>query len=67
MAFDAPFCGLAPLLPPRHAARLVHVARATAALHAPADRERRAWERARLLATARLGGHVAVTSIINKT
>ena len=62
VAFDAPFYGLAPLLPPRHAARLVNVARATAALHAPADHERHAWERAGLLATARSGGHIAATS-----
>lgn len=62
VAFDAPFYGLAPLLPPRHAARLVNVARATAALHAPADRERHTWEHAGLLATARSGGHIAATS-----
>ena len=48
IAFDAPFYGLAPLLPAGQRARLVNVARATAALHAPADHERAAWERAGL-------------------
>jgi glycosyltransferase involved in cell wall biosynthesis len=62
IAFDAPFYGLAPLLPAAHRARLVNVARATAALHAPADRERAAWERAGLLAAASAGGHIAATS-----
>ena len=62
IAFDAPFYGLAPLLPDGQRARLVNVARATAALHAPADHERAAWERAGLLATARAGGHIAATS-----
>ncbi|MGH3122350.1 MAG: glycosyltransferase family 4 protein [Trebonia sp.] len=62
VAFDAPFYGLAPLLPVGQRARLVNVARATAALHAPADRERAEWERAGLLAAASAGGHVAATS-----
>jgi len=62
IAFDAPFYGLAPLLPAGQRARLVNVARATGALHAPADRERIAWERAGLLAAASAGGHVAATS-----
>jgi glycosyltransferase involved in cell wall biosynthesis len=62
VSFDAPFFGIAPLLPARHAARTVNVARATAALHAPADRERNEWERAGLLATARAGGRIAATS-----
>jgi glycosyltransferase involved in cell wall biosynthesis len=62
VAFDAPFYGLAPLLPARHAARIVNVARATAALHAPSDHERVRWERDGLLATARAGGHIAATS-----
>jgi hypothetical protein len=56
IAFDAPFYGLAPLLPTGQRARLVNVARATAALHAPADRERAEWERAGLLAAASAGG-----------
>jgi hypothetical protein len=53
VALDAPFFGLAPLLPARHAARIVNVARATAALHAPGDHERVTWERDSLLATPR--------------
>ena len=41
---------------------LVNVARATAALQAPGDSERIAWERAGLQATAAAGGHIAATS-----
>ena len=63
IAFDAPFYGLAPLLPAGQRARLVNVARATAALQAPADRERAEWERAGLMAAARAGGHIAATSL----
>jgi len=63
VAFDAPFYGLAPLLPARHAAHIVNVARATAALHAPCDHERITWERDGLLATAQAGGRVAATSL----
>ena len=62
VAFDVPFFGLAPLLPPQARRSLVNVARATAALQAPADSERMAWERAGLLAAAAAGGHVAATS-----
>jgi glycosyltransferase involved in cell wall biosynthesis len=62
IAFDAPFYGLAPLLPAGQRARLVNVARATAALHAPADRERAEWERTGLLAAASASGHIAATS-----
>ncbi|MGD0246583.1 MAG: glycosyltransferase [Streptosporangiaceae bacterium] len=62
VAFDVPFFGLAPLLPPQARAGLVNVARATAALQAPGDSERIAWERAGLLATAAAGGHIAATS-----
>jgi hypothetical protein len=62
VAFDAPFHGLAPLIPARHAANAVNVARATAALHASRDHERITWERDGLLATAQAGGHVAATS-----
>jgi glycosyltransferase involved in cell wall biosynthesis len=61
-AFDVPFFGLAPLLPPQPRPSLVNVARATAALQAPGDSDRIAWERAGLLATATAGGHVAATS-----
>lgn len=62
VAFDAPFYGVAPLLPARHAARMVNVARATAALHGCDDHERITWERDGLLATAHAGGRVAATS-----
>jgi glycosyltransferase involved in cell wall biosynthesis len=61
VAFDAPFFGIAPALA-QHAARTVNVARATAALHAPGDRDRVEWERRGLLATARAGGRIAATS-----
>jgi glycosyltransferase involved in cell wall biosynthesis len=62
VAFDVPFYGLAPLLPHPTRARLVNVARATAALQAPHDSERITWERTGLLATATAGGHIAATS-----
>jgi hypothetical protein len=62
VAFDTPFFGLAPLLPARHAARIVNAARATAALHACDDHERITWERDGLQATAQAGGRVAATS-----
>jgi len=62
VAFDAPFFGLAAPLRARHAGRIVNVARATAALHAPGDNERITWERDGLLATAHAGGRVAATS-----
>jgi len=62
VAFDVPFFGLTPPLPPRARPGLVNVARATAALQAPGDSERIAWERAGLLATAAAGGHIAATS-----
>ncbi|HEV3288122.1 MAG TPA: hypothetical protein VG123_03940, partial [Streptosporangiaceae bacterium] len=61
-AFDVPFFGLAPLLPSQARPSLVNIARATAALQAPRDRERIAWERAGLQATAAAGGHIAATS-----
>lgn len=62
VAFDAPFFGLAPLLPDKHIENTIIVARATAALHAPDDHERIAWERDGLSALAASGGHVAATS-----
>jgi glycosyltransferase involved in cell wall biosynthesis len=61
VAFDVPFFGLAPLLPPLALPGLVNVARATAALQAPRDSERLAWERAGLQA-ASAGGRIAATS-----
>jgi hypothetical protein len=62
VAFDVPFFGLAPPLPPHARPALVNVARATAALQAPGDSERMAWERSGLLATVAAGGHIAATS-----
>lgn len=62
VAFDAPFFGLAPLLPKKHATSLVNVARATAVLHAPDDRDRVEWERDGLRAAAQSGGRIAATS-----
>lgn len=62
VAIDAPFFGLSPLLTDEDAACVVNVARATAALHAPDDDERLAWEREGLLATTGAGGRVAATS-----
>lgn len=62
IAFDAPFYGIAPALSAQHTARLVNVARATAALHATADQERIEWERGGLRGTLRGGGRIAATS-----
>ena len=62
VAFDVPFFGMASLLPPPVRPGLINVARATAALQAPGDSDRIAWERAGLLATATAGGHIAATS-----
>jgi glycosyltransferase involved in cell wall biosynthesis len=62
VAFDAPFFGTALALSKRHTARMVVVARATAALHAGADLDRIEWERLSLLATVRGGGRIAATS-----
>jgi glycosyltransferase involved in cell wall biosynthesis len=61
VAFDVPFYGLAELLPGWATARLVTVARATAALQAPGDHARISWERRGLQAAA-LGGKIAATS-----
>lgn len=62
VAFDVPFFGLAPLLPARLAKNTVIVARATAALQAPADRDRAGWEQDGLAALTASGGHVGATS-----
>jgi glycosyltransferase involved in cell wall biosynthesis len=62
MAFDAPFFGIAFSLSTQYTARLVNVARATAALHATADHKRIEWERCGLRGTARGGGRIAATS-----
>jgi glycosyltransferase involved in cell wall biosynthesis len=59
---DAPFYGLAPLLPPELRHALVSIAHATALLHAPGDSERISWEREGLQETARSGGHIAAIS-----
>ena len=62
VAFDVPFFGIASALSPQDTARIVNVARATAALHASTDQERIGWERCGLLATVRAGGRIAATS-----
>jgi glycosyltransferase involved in cell wall biosynthesis len=62
IAFDVPFFGLAPLLPPCSRPALVNVAHSTAILQAPGDGQRIAWERAGLLATAAGGGRIAAIS-----
>ncbi|MBF6175993.1 glycosyltransferase family 4 protein [Nocardia blacklockiae] len=62
LAFDVPFVGLAALLPAEVVSTMVVVPRSTAAIHAPADRERRAWESYGLHATSTHGGRIAAIS-----
>ncbi len=62
LALDAPFLGLAPLLPTHVMPNLVLVPRSTARIHAPADSERIAWESHGLLTAAEHGGRVAAIS-----
>ncbi len=62
LALDAPFLGLAPLLPTRVVPHLVLVPRSTARIHAPQDRERIAWESYGLLTATEHGGQIAVIS-----
>jgi hypothetical protein len=62
VAFDVPFFGLGPNLLPAVRASLVVVPRSTAALHAPSDVDRVAWERAGLHLTAAAGGRIAAIS-----
>jgi glycosyltransferase involved in cell wall biosynthesis len=62
VAFDTPFYGLGRLLTPPARANLIVVARSTAALHAPDDLARIAWEHDGLHATTTGGGRVAAIS-----
>jgi glycosyltransferase involved in cell wall biosynthesis len=62
LALDAPFLGLAPLLPTQVVPNLVLVPRSTARIHTPADRERIAWESHGLLTAAEHGGRIAAIS-----
>ncbi len=62
IAFDVPFFGLAPLLPAQYRSSVVNVARATAALQAPGDNARIAWESDGLRTTATGDGYIAATS-----
>lgn len=62
LALDAPFLGLAPLLPTDAVSNVVLVPRSTARIHAPQDRERIAWESYGLHAATERGGRVAAIS-----
>jgi len=62
LALDAPFLGLAPLLPTKTVPNLVLVPRSTARIHAPRDHHRIAWESYGLLNTAKHGGQIASIS-----
>jgi glycosyltransferase involved in cell wall biosynthesis len=62
LALDAPFLGLAPLLPTEVVPNLVLVPRSTARIHAPQDRERIAWESYGLLTATEHGGQIAAIS-----
>jgi glycosyltransferase involved in cell wall biosynthesis len=62
LALDAPFLGLAPLLPTHVVPNLVLVPRSTARIHTPADTERIAWESHGLLTASEHGGRIAVIS-----
>ncbi|MFE3781092.1 glycosyltransferase family 4 protein [Amycolatopsis sp. NPDC059090] len=62
IAFDVPFLGLGSALSPDLAPHLVLAPRSSAAIHAPHDLERRAWEREGLLAAAARGARIAAIS-----
>ncbi|MGH3900020.1 MAG: glycosyltransferase family 4 protein [Pseudonocardiaceae bacterium] len=62
LVLDAPFLGLAPLMPADVIPSLVLVPRSTARIHTPADRERIAWESHGLLTAAEHGGRIAAIS-----
>jgi len=62
VAFDCPFYGLAAQLTPVLRPGLVLVARSTAALHAPDDTARMAWEHDGLQRAIASGGRVAAIS-----
>lgn len=61
-AFDVPFLGVPPLLPPSLARHLVVIPRSTALLHDPGNTARVDFERLGLLTTADQGGRVAAIS-----
>ncbi|MEG8179241.1 glycosyltransferase family 4 protein [Nocardia terpenica] len=62
VAFDVPFLGLPPLLPPDVLRDVVLVPRSTAVLHAPSDRERVAWESYGMHTNITHGGKIAAIS-----
>jgi glycosyltransferase involved in cell wall biosynthesis len=62
LALDAPFLGLAPLLPTHTVPSLVLVPRSTARIHSPADEERIAWEAHGLRTAVEHGGRIAAIS-----
>ncbi len=62
LALDAPFLGLAPLLPVNVVPNLVLVPRSTARIHAPSEQERIAWESCGLLTAIEHGGRIATIS-----
>ncbi|WP_206790715.1 glycosyltransferase family 4 protein [Amycolatopsis sp. MtRt-6] len=62
VAFDAPFLGLAALLPPARRRDVVLIPRSSALIHAPWDAPRVAWERAGLHAGLADGTRVGVIS-----
>ncbi|MGH3925099.1 MAG: hypothetical protein ACRDTT_19925, partial [Pseudonocardiaceae bacterium] len=67
LVLDAPFLGLAPLLPTHVVPNLVLVPHSTARIHTPADRERISWESHGLLTTAEFGGRIAAISHYMRT
>ncbi|MGH3692554.1 MAG: glycosyltransferase family 4 protein [Pseudonocardiaceae bacterium] len=62
LALDAPFLGLAPLLPPDAVPNLVLVPHSTARIHSPTDLRRIAWESHGLRIATEHGGRIAAIS-----
>ncbi|MGH3993794.1 MAG: glycosyltransferase family 4 protein, partial [Pseudonocardiaceae bacterium] len=62
LALDAPFLGLAPLLPTHAVPSLVLVPRSTARIHSPTDQDRIAWESHGLRTATEHGGRIAAIS-----
>jgi glycosyltransferase involved in cell wall biosynthesis len=62
VAFDVPFLGLAPHLPPTTARSLILVPRATARLHDPTNHERIAWEEYGMACATSRGAHIGYIS-----
>lgn len=67
IAFDVPFLGLPPLLPPHVLPSVVLVPRSTALLHDRDDHDRVSWEHHGLLTTTRGGGRIAAISAHMRT